>query len=169
MIKCLSTILTTAIALPSIAIAQPLSECPINPLIEAGLEKAIALKKIKPDGALPVSVREYLAKVKACAPQEQALAETGVKLETIQKLEQLAPKPIARVSVGGNHAMANAIVRGLTVANRTGEIGANARLSYQIQSVVRRLRRGDELSAIVGQVGVSESIVNRLLVLGGLR
>lgn len=150
-------ICTIAFTLP--AMSQEVTKCsPASPRIEAGLKQAIAIKKIKADGELPKSVREYMSKIQDCISQEQALAETGLKIETIQKLEDLGENP---------HAIANALIRGLTVANRTGEIGQNSSLSFNTQSLVRYLRRGERLSAGIEKVGIKESIVNRLLTLGG--
>jgi hypothetical protein len=65
-----------------------------------------------------------------------------------------------------NHTLANAIVRGLLVANRTGEINYTAPLSYRVQDVVRSLRRGDALGKAQRYGGVSFRVVHRLLKLG---
>jgi hypothetical protein len=64
------------------------------------------------------------------------------------------------------HSLANALVRGLLIANRTGEIGYGAPLSYRVQNVVRRLRRGDPLTLASRRAKVSNTIVDRLLELG---
>jgi hypothetical protein len=66
----------------------------------------------------------------------------------------------------GYHSLANAIVRGLLVANRTREIGYAAPLSYKVQDVVFRLRRGDDLEKASRRGGVSNQVVSRLLKLG---
>ena len=64
------------------------------------------------------------------------------------------------------HTLANAIVRGLAVANRTGEVGYRAALSFQVQSVVRLLRRGADLESAISRVGAPPQSVQRLLQLG---
>lgn len=133
--------------------------------VEMGLKQAIAIKKLKGDGALSSQVKKYVVKIEACTPKEQALVETGIKPETIQKLEMLAPNVISVNK--DSHAIANTLVRGLTVANRTGEIGAQAQISYQVQSVVIRLRRGEAIDAARERVGLARSVVDRVLVLGG--
>ncbi|WP_404783776.1 hypothetical protein [Altericista sp. CCNU0014] len=69
-------------------------------------------------------------------------------------------------SAGDYHSMANAIVRGLLVANRTGEIAYAAPLSYKVQDVVRNLRRGRALNKASRYSGVSSRVVSRLLQLG---
>jgi hypothetical protein len=65
-----------------------------------------------------------------------------------------------------NLTQANAIVRGLLVANRSGEIAYAAPLSYKVQDVVRSLRRGNSLGKAQKRGGVPLSVVNRLLKLG---
>jgi hypothetical protein len=65
-----------------------------------------------------------------------------------------------------NHNLANAIVRGLLVANRTGEIAYAAPISYKVQDVVRSLRRGNALGRAQRYGGVSFRVVHRLLKLG---
>ena len=64
------------------------------------------------------------------------------------------------------HVLANAIVRGLLVANRTGEISYTAFLSYKVQNVVRNLRRGEALGKASNLAGVPRRVVARLLKLG---
>ncbi len=65
-----------------------------------------------------------------------------------------------------SHVLANAVVRGLLVANRTGEIAYAASLSYKVQNVVRNLRRGEALGKASKLAGVSRRVVARLLKLG---
>jgi hypothetical protein len=65
-----------------------------------------------------------------------------------------------------SHTLANALVRGLVVANRTGEIGYGAPLSYQVQDIVRILRRGKPLTLARTRARVSNPVVDRLLQLG---
>jgi hypothetical protein len=64
------------------------------------------------------------------------------------------------------HMLANALVRGLLVANRTGEIAYAAALSYRVQNVVRNLRRGEALGKASKLAGVPHRVVSRLLKLG---
>lgn len=64
------------------------------------------------------------------------------------------------------HRLANALVRGLLVANRTGEIAYAASLSYKVQNVVRNLRRGEALGKASKLAGVPRRVVARLLKLG---
>lgn len=64
------------------------------------------------------------------------------------------------------HTLANAIVRGLLVANRTGEIAYADPISYRVQNVVRSLRRGEALDRASKHAGVSYRVVDRLLKLG---
>jgi hypothetical protein len=62
--------------------------------------------------------------------------------------------------------IANTLVRGLTVANRTGEIGYNSTLRYQVQNLVRSLRRGTPLAKATKVAPVPEKTVQRLIQLG---
>lgn len=65
-----------------------------------------------------------------------------------------------------HHVLANALVRGLLIANRTGEIAYAASLSYKVQNVVRNLRRGEALGKASELAGVPRRVVARLLKLG---
>lgn len=62
--------------------------------------------------------------------------------------------------------MANAIVRGLSVANRTGEIGYSNALSAKVQNVIRSLRRGEPLPKAAQTAEVPQKTIDRLLALG---
>ncbi len=64
------------------------------------------------------------------------------------------------------HSAANALIRGLLVANRTGEVGYTSTLSYRIQDVVRNLRRGRSIAFASNRCRVSEPVLGRLLQLG---
>lgn len=153
------TPIISAIAFSLPAMSQDAAKCSSTNKIEAGLKQAIAIKKIKADGELTKSIRQYILKTESCISQDQALSETGLKVETIQKLEELGENP---------HTIANALIRGLTVANRTGEIGFRSTVNFRVQSLVRHLRRGEKLEGSIKQVGIEESTVNRLLKLGGI-
>jgi hypothetical protein len=78
----------------------------------------------------------------------------------------VAPSRSSTVLAKDNHTLANAMVRGLLVANRTGEIAYAAPLSYRVQDVVRSLRRGDALGKARQYGGVPFQVVHRLLKLG---
>jgi hypothetical protein len=64
------------------------------------------------------------------------------------------------------HAAANALIRGLLVANRTGEVGYTSMISYRIQDVVRNLRRGKPITVAGNRCNVPEPVIGRLLQLG---
>jgi hypothetical protein len=94
----------------------------------------------------------------------------------IQLEQSLLPE--GRMTLGSNadtlqssstHYLANALVRGLLVANRTREIGYYAALSYKLQDVVRRLRRGESLEMAGNRSRVSSDTLSRLLKLGQIR
>ncbi len=64
------------------------------------------------------------------------------------------------------HSQANALIRGLTLANRTGEVGSRNPISARLQSIVRDLRNGQNLQASSKNRGVEWKIILRLLQLG---
>jgi hypothetical protein len=64
------------------------------------------------------------------------------------------------------HAAANALIRGLLVANRTGEVGYTSTISYRVQDVVRNLRRGKSIAFASNRCNVAEPVLGRLLQLG---
>jgi hypothetical protein len=64
------------------------------------------------------------------------------------------------------HSQANALVRGLALANRTGEVGSKNPISAQLQSIIRDLRKGQNLQASSKSHGVEWRIILRLLQLG---
>jgi hypothetical protein len=90
-------------------------------------------------------------------PLEKSLIPLRSPVESIRNISSLP---------NNNLTQANAIVRGLLVANRTGEIAYAAPLSYKVQDVVRSLRRGNSLGKAQKHGGVPLSVVNRLLKLG---
>jgi hypothetical protein len=105
--------------------------------------------------------------------QSAVLAAKMLELPLIPLERSLIPRPSTVESTHrsaalakDNHTLANAIVRGLLVANRTGEINYTALLSYRVQDVVRSLRRGNALGKAQKHGGVSFPVVRRLLKLG---
>jgi hypothetical protein len=70
------------------------------------------------------------------------------------------------LSSNSTHAAANALIRGLLIANRTGEVGYTSRVSYRVQDVVRNLRRGKSIAFASNRCSVSEPVLGRLLQLG---
>ncbi len=69
-------------------------------------------------------------------------------------------------SSNSTHAAANALIRGLLIANRTGEVGYTSAISYRVQDVVRSLRRGKSIAFAGNRCNVSEPVLGRLLQLG---
>ena len=74
--------------------------------------------------------------------------------------------PTAAVHYSSTHTAANALIRGLLVANRTGEIGFSNVLSYRVQDVVRNLRRGRSITIAANRSSVPNQVLDRLLALG---
>jgi hypothetical protein len=95
-------------------------------------------------------------------PLEKTLIPSRSPMEFSNTTAAVTPKD-------PSHSLANAIVRGLLVANRTGEIAYTGSISYRVQDVVRNLRRGRALTRASRYSGVSYRIVDRLLKLGTYR
>jgi hypothetical protein len=168
-----------AITLAPLLIASASIASPVirADLVQAGLERAIATQAIKEHGELEKGIRDFLDAIATGATPEQASEETGIKLAVIEKLQKMAPtvkppsKAVALVgplaSSDNPHAIANTLVRGLTVANRTKEIGYSAPLSFRVQDLVRSLRQGNPLAVAQAKAQVPQTTVDRLLQLGG--
>jgi len=152
------------IAITAIALtATPAIAAPIHPeLIEWGLRRAIATNQINPKGKLPSAIQDFLKLLQDGVTPEEASEQTGVKLETIKKLQGISGRASDK-----SLALANALIRGLTVANRTGEVGRTSLVSFQVQDLARSLRSGVELEKAIARVQLKRSIVDRLLKLGG--
>jgi hypothetical protein len=61
---------------------------------------------------------------------------------------------------------ANALVRGLAIANRAKEIGYTSPISRSVQNIVRRLRRGESLQNAAPKESIQWKTILRLLQLG---
>jgi hypothetical protein len=103
-------------------------------------------------------------------------SETAAEQPLIQLEQTLLPEGIMTLRSPdveseslSTQAIANALIRGLLVANRTREIGYTHPLSYRIQNVVRRLRRGESLKVAGNRSRVSTMTLTRLMSLGQLR
>jgi hypothetical protein len=68
-----------------------------------------------------------------------------------------------------NHTQANALVRGLTVAAKTGEVGGKSPVASRMQNVILRLRRGEKLTDASKKESIEWKTVMRLLQLGNYR
>jgi hypothetical protein len=65
-----------------------------------------------------------------------------------------------------HHSQANALVRGLALANRTREVGYRSPIAVRIQPIIRDLRNGQNLQAASKRYGVEWKVILRLLQLG---
>jgi hypothetical protein len=100
--------------------------------------------KMKPPKELPSS-----SAAKALIPSKKIVAYVPPKTEFSSRV------------------IANIVVRGLLVANRTHEIGFNSPIRARVQDLVRNLRKGLPLATAQKRAKLPESIVKRLLQLGG--
>jgi hypothetical protein len=92
-----------------------------------------------------------------------ASQKMGVAKETVFRLLALGTDKPMREDTS---AIANALVRGLSKANAIREISYTSSVSYRVQDIVRRLRRGNGLSVSARYSGVSTKTIKRLLELG---
>lgn len=111
----------------------------------------------------------------AVSLEEMQMASDPVVERPLIQLEQ-SLLPAGGITLGSvdiqsssTDYLANTLVRGLLVANRTREIGYYAALSYKLQDVVRRLRRGESLEMAGSRSRVSSDTLSRLLKLGQVR
>ncbi len=142
-----------------------------------GLLVANRSREIGYRSSLSYRVQNVIRRLRRGESITAASQRSGVSQTTIQRLLTLSQDPSAALAIAPDrersyeryrisHAYANAIVRGLLVANRTGEIGYTAPLSYRIQDVVWRLRRGQDLAVARASANVPDPVVGRLLQLG---
>lgn len=141
-----------------------------NSLIR-GLAIANRMGEIRYSAYLSYQVQDVVWLLRRGVPLDRAAQKADVSQATIDRLLQLdhsqqRPAWVEAVAERSNYAIANALVRGLATANRTGEIAYTARLSYQVQDVVRLLRRGVSLESAVNRGGVAPHTIDRLLELG---
>ncbi|HEY9827702.1 MAG TPA: hypothetical protein V6D19_19870 [Stenomitos sp.] len=152
-----------------------------NALIR-GLAVANRTGEIAYYSPLSLQVQDVVRGLRRGALLSSASSRAGVPLVTVERLLSLGhlkrePSSLATLpayssplpsssSVGMPRVLANAIVRGLLVANRNGEIGYKAPLSYKVQNVVRGLRRGEPLPFATRRAQVPSPVVARLLHLG---
>jgi hypothetical protein len=134
--------------------------------IGRGLKAADRMGEIAKYSTTGLAIQKMLQRMRWGDSLAFASQQAGVDRETVIKLLALGgEKPVRE----DTNAIANALVRGLSKANAIGEIGYSSRVSYRVQNVVRRLRRGNSLNASTRYSGVSSKFINRLLELGNYR
>jgi hypothetical protein len=74
--------------------------------------------------------------------------------------------PPAASSRSTSLTQANALVRGLAIANKAKEIGYTSPISRSVQNIVRRLRRGESLKNAAPKESIQWKTILRLLQLG---
>ncbi|MCM1985096.1 hypothetical protein [Lyngbya confervoides] len=145
------------------AIATLPGGMPTAKQIERGYQALVKEGELKPYSQTGRNVQTLIRRVKWGESPTFAAQESNVEPVLVARLIDLGePGPTFK----DPHGQANAIVRGLAVANRTGEIGYYSYLSSQVQTVVRRLRRGASLETALQRSGVTRANVDRLLQLG---
>jgi hypothetical protein len=80
-----------------------------------------------------------------------------------QDISTSSPQPSKTEALLTKHAQANALIRGLLEANRRGQIGEASTMRLRVNSVVRSLRRGQELQAAAKSANVPWNLTIQLL------
>lgn len=170
------TFLTNSGSMDTVSAAPPvMSSRDIANALVRGLLIANRTGKIGFHAPLSYQVQDVVRRLRRGESMSLASARAHVPLSTLQRLLTLdnpdqEPSLLMAESGGEDlllfHSLANALVRGLLIANRTGEIGYAAPLSYKVQDIVRSLRRGQPLTVASNRAGVPSRIVDRLLQLG---
>lgn len=124
---------------------------------------ALSLSPLTPSAAIAAGCQTQSADFPSSAPSlmERPLIQLEKSLLWSRPTSAAADR-----LVSSPHAAANALVRGLLVANRRGEVGYTSRLSYRVQDVVRNLRRGKSLALAGDRAKVPDQVITRLLQLG---
>ena len=156
-------------ATPSQTTEAPVQKSPQSIVVVPAIKTASA---IAPPGESPA--KEPVAMAASPEPVFQVSGQPVAKAPT-QKIAPIstavAPTPVKpelKLAAVNPYQIANALVRGLTVANRTGEIGYSAPLSAKVQSLVRELRRGVALEMAAKSSDVPQKTLKRLLQIGNL-
>lgn len=160
--------------------SQNLSTQEIANALVRGLLVANRTREIGYTHPLSYRVQNVVRRLRWGDPLNVARSRAGIPQITINRLLALGQRTGSDVSMAmvnprpatdilESHGFANSIIRGLLVANRTGEIGYNALLSYRVQDVVRRLRRGEPLEVAGNRSRVSTATLTRLMELGQIR
>lgn len=103
-----------------------------------------------------------------------AAQQSGISEGLISNLAQLAydadlDAASVKITKGvTTHDIANAIARGLVIANREGEIRYRSHTYLKVQDVIHRLRLGQNRHYAAQSSGVQQALIEKLLVLGGL-
>jgi hypothetical protein len=113
---------------------------------------------------LPAAAAGTVSRLLACKAEIPMIPLEKSLVWTDKSASSLVPD--SSTAYRSTHAAANALIRGLLVANRTGEIGFSNILSYRVQDVVRNLRRGKSLMFAGDRSSVSTHVLARLLQLG---
>jgi hypothetical protein len=140
-------------------------------------QKTVVPKSVEPPRSKTPKVKTLGAmalKIAGVSRKESAVSQPPKSVSAPQKS---VPEPKAqsmgvRLSTAKlrfaliHHYQANALIRGLLVASRTGEVGSKSTTTSRVQNVARRLRRGEDLAEASKQESVEWKTVVRLLKLG---
>ena len=97
-------------------------------------------------------------------PKPSSQEPNNVKRETIfTPIASQEPQSVVAQDVPNNHVVANSMMNGLVVARTKKQIGYNSPMWRKVNSLVRLIRRGDDLKPSLQQTRVPESVASQLL------
>jgi hypothetical protein len=159
-------------ATPEKTLPAPIAQNPTSSSASGAKERPIytELRKIYPEQPTPTTV--------AVDPSN---ANTGGAASPNASVSSAASENASAVSIGVpevatssksiqqrlfHHSQANALVRGLALANRTREVGYRSPIAVRVQPIIRDLRNGQNLQVAAKRYGVEWKVILRLLQLG---
>ncbi len=121
-----------------------------------------------------LKVQNVIRRLRLGEEWSMAANRSGVSEQLIVELAQRAyDADLDAASIAINkgvttHDIANAIARGLVIADREGEVRYRSHTYLKVQDVIYRLRLGQNRYFAARQSGVQQALIEKLLVLGGL-
>ncbi|MGB7412706.1 MAG: hypothetical protein WA902_00720 [Thermosynechococcaceae cyanobacterium] len=121
-----------------------------------------------------LKVQNVIRRLRLGEEWSMAANRSGVSEQMIVALAQQAyDADLDAASIAINkgvttHDIANAIARGLVIADREGEVRYRSHTYLKVQDVIHRLRLGQNRHFAARQSGVQQALIEKLLVLGGL-
>lgn len=110
--------------------------------------------KVKSSSPVSEPSKQYADKPKAQKPTTPKAQKTN---------SQALNNKTKDASSVNNQGQANALVRGLVVANRQGQITSRSSMNRRVNSVVRSLRKGKDIRIAAQSANVSWSVIEQLL------
>ena len=175
-------------SIPALPLSQPLQQAPTRPVNQ--VNTPTITPQHQPTPTTTISPNQAMGGAGTSSPDSLPLPEseshphtqpdavaqpfpTKGQPQAVPRSQSVSPAATVRIPnrYGPDittHDIANAIVRGLLVANRTGEVQRWSKTYMQVQDVVYRLRLGQNRYYAAQRSGVSQALIEKLLRFGGL-